>query len=61
MDLIVLYIDVLQPSSEPLELPAPPPLSPQQLQLLHQLQQNEVRELTVEIPVLFLLFSFLLM
>lgn len=47
MDLIVLYIDVLQPSSEPLELPAPPPLSPQQLQLLHQLQQNEVREFTV--------------
>lgn len=43
MDLIVLYIDVLQPSSEPLELPAPPPLSPQQLQLLHQLQQNEVK------------------
>ncbi|XP_065925044.1 lysine-specific demethylase 6A isoform X3 [Magallana gigas] len=30
-----------RPSSEPLELPAPPPLSPQQLQLLHQLQQNE--------------------
>lgn len=48
MDLIVLYIDVLQPSSEPLELPAPPALSPTQLQLLHQLQQNEVRELTVE-------------
>ncbi|XP_062589237.1 lysine-specific demethylase 6A-like [Saccostrea cucullata] len=30
-----------RPSSEPLELPAPPPLTPQQIQLFHSLQQNE--------------------
>lgn len=64
MDLIVytlmIHCHILQPSSEPLELPAPPPLSSQQLQLLHQLQQNEVRELTVEnsFIVLYSLASF---
>ncbi|XP_048748204.1 histone demethylase UTY-like isoform X2 [Ostrea edulis] len=30
-----------RPSSEAIELPAPPPLTPQQMQLFHHLQQNE--------------------
>lgn len=56
----MIHCHILQPSSEPLELPAPPPLSSQQLQLLHQLQQNEVRELTVgnSFIVLYSLASF---
>lgn len=40
---VYVFIILLQPSSEPLELPAPPALTPQQLQLLQHLQQNEVR------------------
>ena len=40
---VYVFIIFLQPSSEPLELPAPPALTPQQLQLLQHLQQNEVR------------------